>query len=196
MTNKYTIATIEAEEGKLRTFPIFKETGSPYENDEPVGKIELKQAQYVGGDLYAIPMQVYETENPLTLKIVYLLGNLFCRNNVSMATVDGNNIRVSEMTRDGVMIHRHPGERDLEGREYKVVDLGSMDEISNEDLRALCIKKGWFTNGDNVQYERLFKRNSEGASIDELATIIWICSSNAYLESIRDELKAHSRWRI
>ena len=180
MTNKYTIATIEAEEGKLRTFPIFKETGSPYENDEPVGKIELKQAQYVGGDLYAIPMQVYETENPLTLKIVYLLGNLFCRNNVSMATV----------------IHRHPGERDLEGREYKVVDLGPMDEISNEDLRALCIKKGWFTNGDNEQYERLFKRNSEGASIDELATIIWICSSNAYLESIRDELKAQSRWRI
>lgn len=44
------------------------------------------------------------------------------------------------------------------------------------NLRDLCIRKQWFTCGDNKQYEKLFYANEHGASIEEIATIIWLCS--------------------
>jgi hypothetical protein len=46
-----------------------------------------------------------------------------------------------------------------------------------EKLYALCNRYQWFTNGDTKQYNMLFDRNREDASIEVLATIIWICSS-------------------
>lgn len=49
-------------------------------------------------------------------------------------------------------------------------------KISNEKLYYLCNKYQWFTSGDNRQYELLFKLNKDGASLETLATIIWICS--------------------
>ena len=48
-------------------------------------------------------------------------------------------------------------------------------EISTEKLYRLCNK--WFTSGDCRQYEKLFERNKQGASLETLATIIWLCSS-------------------
>lgn len=50
-------------------------------------------------------------------------------------------------------------------------------KISNEKLYYLCNKYQWFTCGDNRQYELLFKLNKDGASLEKLATIIWICST-------------------
>lgn len=50
--------------------------------------------------------------------------------------------------------------------------------IPTEDLRALCIKKDWFTCGTNEQYAKLFLANSHGAPIEEIATIIWLCSDD------------------
>ena len=47
---------------------------------------------------------------------------------------------------------------------------------TNEDLRLLCIKNNWFTCGSNEQYEKLFRANEGLATIEEIATIIWICS--------------------
>lgn len=47
---------------------------------------------------------------------------------------------------------------------------------TNEDLRLLCIKNNWFTCGSNEQYEKLFRANEGLAPIEEIATIIWICS--------------------
>ena len=49
-------------------------------------------------------------------------------------------------------------------------------KISNETLYRLCNKYQWFTGGDCKQYEKLFERNKQGASIETLATIIWLCS--------------------
>ena len=43
-------------------------------------------------------------------------------------------------------------------------------------LRALCIDRGWFTCGTNEQYDKLFYANTHGFSMEEIATIIWICS--------------------
>lgn len=48
--------------------------------------------------------------------------------------------------------------------------------INNEDLRNLCIKNDWFTEGSNSQYAKLFYANDMGCSLEELVTIIWLCS--------------------
>ncbi len=51
-------------------------------------------------------------------------------------------------------------------------------KISNEKLYYLCNKYQWFTCGDNRQYELLFKLNKDDASLEKLATIIWIYSAD------------------
>lgn len=56
------------------------------------------------------------------------------------------------------------------------------------EVRSLCIKNDWFTHGTNTQYERLFDRVRDGADIDEIATIIWVCSENVTKEEIVKEL--------
>ena len=48
--------------------------------------------------------------------------------------------------------------------------------ISNEMLRHLCIKNQWFTQGTNRQYEKLFYMNDQKAPIEQIATVIWLCS--------------------
>lgn len=48
--------------------------------------------------------------------------------------------------------------------------------ISNDALRRLCIKNNWFTNGTNSQYEKLFEMNNQLAPIEQIATVIWLCS--------------------
>lgn len=49
-----------------------------------------------------------------------------------------------------------------------------------EKLRSLCIRKDWFTCGTNRQYEKLFEANEMGAPIEEIATIIWLCSDEEH----------------
>lgn len=44
-------------------------------------------------------------------------------------------------------------------------------------LQDLCIKNDWFTCGSPEQFDKLFDANSEMASIEDIATIIWVCSS-------------------
>lgn len=60
--------------------------------------------------------------------------------------------------------------------------------IPTYDLRALCIEHGWFTCGTNEQYDKLFKANACGASIEEIATIIWLCSDGEDLVDRNDIL--------
>lgn len=51
-------------------------------------------------------------------------------------------------------------------------------KISLNKLYHLCNKYQWFTGGDCIQYEKLFEKNRQGASLETLATIIWLCSSS------------------
>lgn len=44
------------------------------------------------------------------------------------------------------------------------------------ELRILCIKNDWFTCGTNRQYDKLFYANENGCPLEEIATIIWLCS--------------------
>lgn len=70
--------------------------------------------------------------------------------------------------------------RQLEYRTVRIIDTDletTENRISNETLRQLCIENQWFTEGTNSQYERLFEMNSEGASIEHIAAVIWICSN-------------------
>lgn len=48
--------------------------------------------------------------------------------------------------------------------------------LSREELRELCIKHGWFTEGTNRQYDKLFYINDKGWDIEDVVTIIWVCS--------------------
>ena len=63
-----------------------------------------------------------------------------------------------------------------------------MNRLDSSELRTLCIREKWFTCGTIRQYERLFERNKQGASISELSTIIWICSDNIPKEEIYNKL--------
>ena len=47
---------------------------------------------------------------------------------------------------------------------------------TRENLRTLCTRKQWFTRGTSEQYEKLFYANEHGCTIEEIATIIWLCS--------------------
>ena len=49
---------------------------------------------------------------------------------------------------------------------------------SSTELRLLCICHNWFTCGTNKQYEKLLYANEHGCPIEEIATIIWLCSDD------------------
>lgn len=51
---------------------------------------------------------------------------------------------------------------------------------TRENLRQLCIKNNWFTCGDCEQYEKMFYANENGFSIEDIATIIWLCSNDSW----------------
>ena len=66
-------------------------------------------------------------------------------------------------------------------RKFSVVDA--------EELRTLCIRNGWFTAGSSSQYAKMFDMNEEGRPIEEIALVIWLCSSNVTREEILEELE-------
>lgn len=63
-----------------------------------------------------------------------------------------------------------------------------MKHLESYELRELCIKNDWFTCGTIKQYEKLFDRNKEEASIAELSIIIWVCSNNISKDEIYSKL--------
>ena len=66
-------------------------------------------------------------------------------------------------------------------------------KISNDKLYNLCNKYQWFTNGDNKQYQMFFDRNAQGASLETLATIIWLCSTSYEEKQILEILEKESK---
>lgn len=61
--------------------------------------------------------------------------------------------------------------------------------INRYTLYRLCNDNNYFTCGDCEQYEKLFTANENNASKKELALIIWVCSENATIEEIEENLK-------
>ncbi len=69
---------------------------------------------------------------------------------------------------------------------------------TNEELRKLCIKNDWFTQGSIKQYDKLFYANENCCPIEEIATIIWLCSDEKEWcrRHILDELeKARAKYQ-
>ena len=64
---------------------------------------------------------------------------------------------------------------------------------SRENLRQLCIEQDWFNAGTNDQYEKLFYANSSGCPIDEIATIIWLCSDDVRRSDVLSRLKEEQK---
>ena len=49
--------------------------------------------------------------------------------------------------------------------------------MSWDDLYTLCNKNNWFTGGTSEQYDMMAQALDNGASVEDLATMIWLCSS-------------------
>ena len=62
-------------------------------------------------------------------------------------------------------------------------------KLSTDKLYLLCNRYQWFTAGDRRQYQKLFERNKQGASLETLALIIWVCSTGATEQEILEILK-------
>ena len=61
-------------------------------------------------------------------------------------------------------------------------------------LRSICIKYDFFNCGSVTQYEKLFKANEDGATLEQLALIIWVCSRQEYnqiLKALHYEYQEH-----
>lgn len=52
--------------------------------------------------------------------------------------------------------------------------------MSVDTLYSLCNRHHWFTCGDCRQYDKLFTLARNGASLKDLALVIWLCSSEQW----------------
>lgn len=66
-----------------------------------------------------------------------------------------------------------------------------MNNLTIATVHRLCNKNQWFTQGDNVQYEKMFRMVEENAPIEEIATAIWLCTDEKRWcrRDILDELR-------
>ena len=124
---------VVASEYKGRTFNIFEEIRDPYPAQWPgssdrtgiyygerlADEIELVEAMYIGGDLYIVPLQVYRSENPALLKVVFLVSDIGYSERLggTYAEIWQNNIRTAYMTLDRVLYY-HSGAGDAGGGEW------------------------------------------------------------------------------
>lgn len=63
---------------------------------------------------------------------------------------------------------------------------------SNDELRNLCIRYGWFTDGSCEQYKKMFEINEKQMPLREIAVAIWICSHGYSLEQVEEKLEEKS----
>ena len=62
--------------------------------------------------------------------------------------------------------------------------------LYKEDVRQLCIRRGYFTRGSNEQYMRMFSMLNV-FSMKDVAVAIWLCSDNRFsFNSIYNDIKA------
>ena len=55
-----------------------------------------------------------------------------------------------------------------------------MEYLTVDQVYALCNEHQWFTCGSNNQYDKLFTMVREKAPIEEVATVIWLCSDEKW----------------
>lgn len=55
-----------------------------------------------------------------------------------------------------------------------------MEHLTVDQVYLLCNEYQWFTCGTNDQYYKLFTMVREKAPIEEVATVIWLCSDEKW----------------
>ena len=68
--------------------------------------------------------------------------------------------------------------------------------VDGNKLRNLCIAENYFTSGCNEAYDRLFRLNEMGKSIETLAACIWMNSPMTDLHEIEEQIQNLNRWPI
>lgn len=69
------------------------------------------------------------------------------------------------------------------------IKMANLKNVPMREIRTLCITYNWFLCGTNEQYQKMFELAADGASVDEVAAVIWVCSDNdVYREEIIREL--------
>ena len=63
--------------------------------------------------------------------------------------------------------------------------------LKSEDVRKLCIKHDWFTNGTNEAYEKLFALCDSGAKTETISLAIWLCTTGWDREEIELQLEKY-----
>ena len=63
-----------------------------------------------------------------------------------------------------------------------------MKNIPIDYLFTLCNEMNWYTSGDIQQYSKLFEAAKNGASVHDLAIMIWLCSTDVTLEDVEARL--------
>jgi hypothetical protein len=64
-----------------------------------------------------------------------------------------------------------------------------MPVISEKKLVTLLETNNWFQTGTSEQFLKLLEANANGATISDLAAIIWICSDNVSRDLITTKLQ-------
>lgn len=59
-----------------------------------------------------------------------------------------------------------------------------------QKVYTLCNTEGYFTCGDNGQYDKMFDMVREERPLHDIALVIWICSEGVPLDDIETQLEA------
>ena len=63
-----------------------------------------------------------------------------------------------------------------------------MKNIPIDYLFSLCNEMNWYTSGDIRQYSKLFEAAKNGASVHDIAIMIWLCTDGVKLEDVEARL--------
>lgn len=60
--------------------------------------------------------------------------------------------------------------------------------LTVDKVYQACNKYQWFTGGTTSQYEKMFDKVANGASLKEVAQMIWLCTPNSIEGDIEIQL--------
>lgn len=60
------------------------------------------------------------------------------------------------------------------------IKMANLKNVPMREIRNLCITFDWFSCGTNEQYQRMFELAADGASVCDVALVIWICSDSKF----------------
>lgn len=69
----------------------------------------------------------------------------------------------------------------------------SKQEFTQQEIYHVCNKYYWFTAGGNEQYGKMFSMVDKGASLHEIALLIWLCTPEESISDIERKIAEHCK---